>query len=144
MAPVSSTSTSTASPASSKTSLLNMKTTRETIYKIRDMNKKFRRACSNLILINNLIDEVEVRYNRAVAADRRSYRYILRLRLCTLEGVRNMFYEYAYSRADELEKMQLKLYNTTGIAWNDQLAEESGDEGEDSDTDDAMETDDEQ
>lgn len=113
-----------------------MKTTKETIYKIRDMNKKFRKACSNLIMINNLIDEIEVRYNRAVAADRRSYRYILRLRLCTMEGVRNMFYEYAYSRADQLEKMQLDLYTKTGIAWNDQLATETDDEDDGSDDSD--------
>ena len=103
-------------------SLLNLKTTKETIYKIRDMNRKFRLSCSQLILINNLIDETEVRYHRAQAAERRSYRYILRLKLCTLEGVRNMFYEYAYAQADVLEKMQLELYEKTGIAWNDRLA----------------------
>ncbi len=47
---------------------------------------------------------------------------MLRLRLCTFEGVRNMFYEYAYAQADQLEKMQLELYAKYGIAWNDQLA----------------------
>ena len=36
-----------------------------------------------------------------------------------------MFYEYAYAKADQLEKMQLDLYNRTGIAWDDSLAEES-------------------
>ena len=36
-----------------------------------------------------------------------------------------MFYEYAYAKADELENMQLNLYNKTGIAWSDALAEES-------------------
>ena len=50
---------------------------------------------------------------------------ILRLQLCSLEGVRNMFYEYAYAKADELEKMQLDLHSRTGIAWTDALAEES-------------------
>ena len=49
-----------------------------------------------------------------------------------------MFYEYAYAKADELEKMQLDLYNRTGIAWNDDLAEESDDEGDN--CEDAMET----
>ena len=36
-----------------------------------------------------------------------------------------MFYEYASSHADELEKLQLKLYEDTGIVWNDTLAEDS-------------------
>ena len=42
-----------------------------------------------------------------------------------------MFYEYAYAKADELEKMQLELYNKTGIAWSDDLAQESDEESED-------------
>ena len=133
--------------------------TKELIYKIRDLNRKFRLACSQLILINNLIDETEIRYNRSQAKNRRSYRYVLRLKLCTLEGTRNMFYEYAYAKADELEKMQLELYNKTGLAWNDQVARETDDEDEGSDdeiedledtsvsdlgTDNSMQTDDSQ
>ncbi len=106
-------------------SLLNMKATRELIFKIRDINKKFRVACSQLILLNNAIDEAEVRYHRAQDAERRSYRYTLRLKLCTLEGVRNMFYEYASSHADELEKLQMRLYREFGIVWSESLAEDS-------------------
>ncbi len=120
-----------------------MKKTSEMIYAIRDKNRKFRLSCSQLILINNLIDETETRYKRAVADGRRSYRYILRLKLCTLEGVRNQFYEYAYSNADDLEEMQYDLYMKTGIAWNDTLAEESDEEDRDVDDEDCLESDDE-
>ena len=73
-------------------SAVNMDTTKEQIYKIRDLNKKFRLSCTQLIHINNLIEETEARYNRSQQVNRRSYRYILRLKLCSLEGVRNMFY----------------------------------------------------
>ena len=118
-------------------SALNMETTKQQIYKIRDLNKRFRNSCTQLIHINNLIEETEVRYNRSQQEHHRSYRYILHLRLCSLEGVRNMFYEYAYAKADELEKMQVNLYNRTGIAWNDDLAEES--DNEDDNDDDIME-----
>ena len=57
-----------------------------------------------------------------------------------------MFYEYAYAKADELEKMQLELYNKSGIAWNDALAQESDNEDSDDDyrgsvSEDEMETD---
>ena len=47
-----------------------------------------------------------------------------------------MFYEYAYAKADELEKMQLDLYNKSGIAWNDALAQESDNEDSDNNDDD--------
>ena len=121
-------------------STLNMQTTKEKIYKIRDLNKKFRKACSQLIYINNMIEEIEVRYKRVEQINRRSYRYILRLRLLSLEGVRNMFYDYAHAKADILEKMQLELYNKTGLVWNDALAEESNSEiSDDEDEDDDME-----
>ena len=106
-------------------SALNMETTKQQIYKIRDLKRKFHNSCSQLIHINNLIEETEVHYNHSQQEHHRSYRYILCLRLCSLEGVHNMFYEYAYAKADELEKMQLDLYNRTGIAWSDDLAEES-------------------
>ena len=117
------------------TFVLNMKNTREEIYKIRYLNKKFRLSCSQLIHINNLIEDVESRYNRSQAENRRSYRYILRLKLCSLEGVRNMFYEYAYAQADILEKMQTDFYHRTGIAWNEDLAQESNTESDDSEMD---------
>ena len=41
-----------------------------------------------------------------------------------------MFYQYTNAKADELEKMQLELYNRTGIAWSDDLAEESDGDAE--------------
>ena len=107
-------------------------TVKDEIYRIRDLNKKFRLSCTQLIHINSLIEDVETRYNRSQAENRRSYRYILRLKLCSLEGVRNMFYEYAYAQADRLEDMQLDLFNRTGIAWNEDLAQDSDIEAEES------------
>ncbi len=104
---------------------------RELTYKIRDLNRNFRRACSQLILINNLLDDTTVRYNRAVRDNLRTFKYVLRLRLCTLEGVRNAFYEYAYTRADILESLQTDLFNNYGVAWNARLAEESDDQQSD-------------
>ena len=108
------------------------KTVKDEIYRIRDLNKKFRLSCTQLIHINSLIEDVETRYNRSQAENRRSYRYILRFKLCSLEGVRNMFYEYAYAQADQLEDIQMDLFNRTGIAWNEDLAQDSDIEAEES------------
>ena len=89
-----------------------------------DLNRKFHKACSQLILINNLMDDMDERYNRAYASGRKSYRYILRLRLCILEGVRSAFYDYATQKADELEELQRALYLQTGINWSSQMEEQ--------------------
>ena len=73
------------------------------------LQRKFRKACSQVILLNNRILDGQIRYNRAVKANRKSYRYVGRLNLATLEGVRNMIYEYAARAADELDVMQDKF-----------------------------------
>ena len=79
----------------------------------------------------NIIKEIEVRYQKALANNSKSYRYVLRLKLCSFEGVRNQFYDYAYDKADELEQLQLQLYNAHGIMWDDTLERDTDDEGED-------------
>ena len=67
---------------------------------------KFQRACAQVLLLNNLVQELQTRYDRAVLDNRRQYRYTLRLRLCTVEGLRNMYYEYACQSADEIEALE--------------------------------------
>ena len=75
----------------------------------RQLDRKFRRACHHIRVLNRKIECVQVRYDRAFEAQRRSFRYTHRLKLATFEGVRNMYYEYACRRADQLERMQAIL-----------------------------------
>lgn len=96
------------------------------VHKIQQTNKKFKRACNIVVLLNNKLDGLQKRYNRARSDDRRSFRYNIRLRLCTVEGSRNMFYEYASQRADEMEELQDQLmtsedefYSSDGSANSD-------------------------
>ena len=97
------------------------------IQHIQDLNRKFRAACSQLILINNLMDQMDERYNRASINGQKSFKYLLRLRICTLEGVRSAFYDYATHKADELEFLQRTLFVHTGINWSRELEDESFD-----------------
>ena len=83
------------------------------------MDSKFKWACQQLVLLNNQIRETQTKYDRAVRANRRSYRYHHRLRLVTLEGVRNMFWEYATARADRLDEMQDRLMEEFQIDWDE-------------------------
>jgi hypothetical protein len=83
----------------------------ETFHRI---NRKFRRTCQQLRLLNHRIEDAQMRYDRAYKKNRRSFRYTCRLQLATLEGMRNMFYEYACNRADELEVLQDELI-TAGL-----------------------------
>ena len=74
-----------------------------------EMDTKFRKACSQVLLLNSLLKSFQSRYDRAAKDNLRTYRYHLRLRLCTSEGVRNAFYEYATQMADRIETMESRL-----------------------------------
>ncbi len=96
-------------------------------------DRKFRLACRQIRLLNHRIEDTQLRYDRAHSADRRSFRYTLRLQLATLEGMRNMFYEYACQRADDLEEMQERLISlglVTDGSDEDEEEEEWGEEEE--------------
>lgn len=83
------------------------------------LDTKFRRACHHIRVLNRQIEDVQIRYDRAFSSGRRSFRYAHRLKLATFEGMRNMFYEYACRRADELEEMQNALIQKGLVADSD-------------------------
>ena len=73
------------------------------------LQTKFRKACQQVVLLNNRVLDAQARYDRAFSENSRSFHYTLRLKLVTLEGVRNMVYEYARLRADQLDALREKL-----------------------------------
>jgi len=87
-------------------------------------DRKFRRACQQIRLLNHRIEDAQTRYDRAYKNNRRSFRYTCRLQLATLEGMRNMFYEYACNRADELEALQEDLISAGLISDSSDTEEE--------------------
>jgi hypothetical protein len=84
-----------------------------------DLDQKFRKACHHIRMFNRRIEDIQVRYDRAFSSGRRSFRYTHRLKLATYEGMRNMYYEYACRRADELEKMQDNLIHRGLLSGSD-------------------------
>ena len=79
------------------------------VAKVKTLDAKFRRACHLVVIMNNQIKQLKTRYDRAAARNQRRFRCALRLRLATIEGVRNMFYEYASEKCGEIEDIQDQL-----------------------------------
>ena len=92
---------------------------------IRARNKVFRRACSQVILLNHQIEAAKARYDRARAVKRLSFRYSNRLKLTSLEGVRNLVYEFACVKCEEIEGLQAKLRELTGGVYDFEESDES-------------------
>jgi len=73
------------------------------------MDSKFQKACEQVLVLNNMLRELQIRYDRAARDNLRTYRYALRLRLCTVEGLRNTLYEYVTQKADDIEQMEEEM-----------------------------------
>lgn len=73
---------------------------------------RFRRACEQVVLLNNKLHDLQVRYDRARRDELRSFRYNIRLRMSGVEGVRNAYYEYARQKADKVLYLRHKIRST--------------------------------
>ena len=63
------------------------------------MDSKSQNACGQVLVLNKFLRQLQIRYDRAARDNLRTYRYALRLRLCTVEGLRSSLYEYAYHKS---------------------------------------------
>ena len=87
-----------------------METINDTILlQIAENEKKFHLACDQVMKLNELLDNNQTRYDRANNANQRTASYGLRMKLSVLEGVRNMYVEYASMKAEELMLLQCQL-----------------------------------
>ena len=85
---------------------------------IRALNQVFHKAIRQVIILNEKIVDNKCRYGRVTKADRRSMRYTMRLRLAAFEGTRNMYYEYAAIKCQQIEELQDKLRSVSGEEYN--------------------------
>lgn len=70
---------------------------------------KFKRACEQVVLLNDKLEGLQTRYEKARQENHRSFRYNLRLRMATVEGVRNAFYEYACEKAERIAELRYHI-----------------------------------
>lgn len=72
---------------------------------------RFKRACDQIVLLNQTLGAVQKRYKNAKRTNDRAFRYNLRLKLAVIEGVRNMYYDYAYTKADQVADLRRELFD---------------------------------
>lgn len=74
--------------------------------------RKFRCACQQIHLLNSKLDDLQKRYLSAKRTNLRPFRYNLRLKLAVLEGLRNMYYDYAHGKADQVATLRQEVYGS--------------------------------
>ena len=75
------------------------KSTMDKRFLLIDHEKKFRRACEQVVQLNLKLGELQDRCLKAKQRNQRSFWYCLRVRLAVVEGMRNTYYEYAHKKA---------------------------------------------
>ena len=94
----------------------------EALWNIRHVNRKYRIACSQVMLLDNQIRETKQRFLRCRSHDQMGTGYTLSLRLFTLENLRQVFFTYAVHQADLLETLQTEFVDLAGLPeWSDYL-----------------------
>ena len=73
---------------------------------LKDAEKKFVRASEQYSLINKQYEQLKLRYDKAKVDRNSCFRYNLRLKLSVIEGVRGMYYEYLFVKADDIAMLR--------------------------------------
>ena len=74
---------------------------------------KFRKACIKLTLPNKQLTDVKMHYRQAKEDNFRCFCYNLTLKLAVIEGVRNMGYDDAYMKAEDVARLRYDLFRET-------------------------------
>lgn len=75
--------------------------------------EKFRKACIQINVLNKQLDDLTDRYSKAKSDNFLCLSYNLRLKLAVIEGVRNMYYDYAYMKAEKVAELRHELFGET-------------------------------
>ena len=75
-----------------------------------DNERRFKRACEQIVQLNYSLDALQQRYTKAKKDNNRSFRYSLRLRIAVVDGMRNMYYDYAHKKAETIAELRQELF----------------------------------
>lgn len=78
--------------------------------KLVESERRFKRACEQIVQLNYSLDALQQRYNKAKKDNHRSFRYSLRLRIAVVDGMRNMYYDYAHKKAESVAELRQELF----------------------------------
>ena len=79
---------------------------------------RFIRACRQIQLLDQQLDSLQIRYKRVHVGNNKTFRYHLRIKLATIEGVRRYYYIYCWRKAHVIARLEKELYEA-GVAVSD-------------------------
>ena len=79
------------------------------------LNNKVYIVCTQVKLVNQQIQLMNIRYEKALKMEQPSFRYSLRLRLATYEGVRGQLLQYARMIANKMDVIEETILNVRAV-----------------------------
>lgn len=74
-----------------------------------EAERRFKSACTQIAVLDARLEDVRVRYDRAVRNNQRPFRMLYRIRIATIQGVRNAYCEYAMEKGTEMARLNSAL-----------------------------------
>ncbi|XP_061171876.1 uncharacterized protein LOC133181376 [Saccostrea echinata] len=94
--------------------------------RLREQETYYGMACLQLTVLNQRFEQLAKRYDRADKLGQKSFRYSLRMKMAILEGVRNMFYEFATYKACSVNKLRQEILIEHAFLENNGQYSDSG------------------
>lgn len=79
--------------------------------KLVSLEKRFLLCCQQITLIDQKLDALQVRYHRSNQRNNKSVRYNLRLQIATMEGMRDIYYQYAKMKGLDIAQIRRNILN---------------------------------
>ena len=79
-----------------------------TYTELKEAEKRCQIACRQMLLLNDQLEGLKIRYHNAVAANFRCFRYPLRMKIVTIEGVINMYYQYTVEKTERSRNSEVQ------------------------------------
>ena len=77
--------------------------------KLHDSQRRFNRACDQILLLNSRLRSIRKRYNSARSSDSKTFRFPLRMRMMVAEGLVKRYYHYADMKRNEIFELRAEL-----------------------------------
>ena len=77
--------------------------------KLHDSQRRFNRACDQILLLNTRLRGLRKRYNSAKTSDSKTFRFPLRMRMMVVEGLVKTYDHYADMKRTEILECRAEL-----------------------------------
>ena len=77
--------------------------------KLHDCQRRFNRACDQILLLNTRLHGLRKRYKSARSSNCKTFRFPLRMRIMVAEGLVKRYYHYADIKRSEILKLRDEL-----------------------------------